>query len=118
MTLSTAGYVSPEYANLTIRNLERKLSEAKSEAEKIHKEDAEALRKAQERVAELNQWLLDAKKLVHGQAALRGALWEALEQVAPDHPLIAGDYTADSHPTTKIINEAKAKVRPDSPWFP
>lgn len=115
------GFISPAVAENKIIALERELREAKERLQRIQEDarhKAEDAAQARDRVSELERWLLDAKKLVHGQAALRGALWEALEKVAPNHPLISGDYTKPSHPTSVIINEAKSKVRHDSPWLP
>lgn len=60
----------------------------------------------------LQEELFEAKKIVHGQVALRDSLKAALEEVAPGHPL------NDVKVRQKIVADAKAKTKPDDPWFP
>lgn len=65
-----------------------------------------------ERVKELETENFEAKRALHGQVAIRDALKSALAEVAPDHKL------NDAEIRTKIRDEAKSKVAPDSPWWP
>lgn len=60
----------------------------------------------------LEEELFEAKKIVHGQVALRESLKAALQDIAPDHPL------NKSNVREKIVADAKAKTKPDDPWFP
>ena len=60
----------------------------------------------------LEEELFEAKKIVHGQVALRESLKAALQDIAPDHPLNKSDVRE------KIVADAKAKTKPDDPWFP
>ncbi len=60
----------------------------------------------------LAEELFEAKKIVHGQVALRNSLKAALQEVAPGHPL------NDVEVRQKIVADAKAKTKPDDPWLP
>ncbi len=57
------------------------------------------------KINQLNDLLFEAKKLLHGQVALREALKAALKEVAPGHPL------NDSDTRQKIVEEAMVKRR-------
>ena len=60
----------------------------------------------------LEEELFAAKKIVHGQVALKESLKAALQDMAPDHPLNKSDVRE------KIVAEAESKTKPDDPWFP
>lgn len=64
------------------------------------------------KINQLNDLLFEAKKLLHGQVALREALKAALKEVAPGHPLNDGDTRQ------KIVDDAEAMTKPDDPWLP
>lgn len=61
---------------------------------------------------QLEEELFEAKKIVHGQIALREALKAALKELDPNHPL------NEVEARQKIVADAKAKTKPDDPWFP
>jgi len=83
---------------------------AKAEAAESH--GSEVAMAAIIKINQLNDQLFEAKKILHGQVALREALKAALKEVAPGHPLNDGDTRQ------KIVDDAKAKTKPDDPWLP
>lgn len=72
----------------------------------------QALTDCRSELAERDAELLEAKKALHGQVAIRNALKSALAEVAPEHELNNAEIR------TKIRDEAESKVAPDSPWWP
>jgi hypothetical protein len=56
------------------------------------------------KINQQNDLLFEAKKVLHGQVALREALKAALKEVAPGHPL------NDSDTRQKIVEEAMEKT--------
>lgn len=63
-------------------------------------------------LAEKDAELLEAKKALHGQVAIKDALKSALAEVAPEHELNA------EAARVQIRDAAETKVTPDSPWWP
>lgn len=106
---ATEGFLSPTIANHAIDSARASAATAREagamdlalarvlHSEEIQKKDAE---------------LLEAKKALHGQVAIKDALKAALAEVAPDHELNKEAVRV------QIRDEAKAKVTPDSPWWP
>lgn len=94
----------------------RALDSARSDAAAA-RDSAGAAAVANIRLREQNQKLeadlLDAKKALHGQVAIRDALKAALAEIAPDHTLVV-----DVESRKSIREEAESKVTPDSPWWP
>lgn len=103
--VATEGFISPIIANHAIDT-------ARSDAARARQAAALARVRAREAIQEKDDLLFEAKKVIHGQVALREALKSALADVAPNHPLNDIDIRQ------KIVEDAEAKTKPDDPWLP
>ena len=93
----------------------RALDSARSDAAAA-RDSAGAASMANIRLREQNRKLeadlLEAKKVLRGQVAIKDALKAALADVAPNHALNITEARI------KIRDDAESIVTPDSPWWP
>lgn len=106
---ATEGFLSPTLANHAIDTARAGAAAAREAGGMDAALGRVRARQAQQENEDL---LFEAKKVLHGQVALRNALKLALATVAPDHPLNNQDARL------KIVSEAEAKTKPDDPWLP
>lgn len=104
--VATEGFLSPTLANHAIDTAR---AEAASAREAGGMDAALARVRTRQALQEKDDLLFEAKKVIHGQVALRDALTSALAEVAPNHPL------NDSEVRLKIVEEAKSKTKPEDP---
>ncbi len=95
------GFISPIIANQAIDSARSDLRKAK-----------QSMRAKDSAIDDRDALLFEAKKVLHGQVALKNALRAALADVSPEHPLNDGAFRM------QIVNEAESKTKPDDPWLP